>query len=75
MTENSEERKILMCTRCGYRWLQRAAGPLPKVCASKKCKSPYWNRERIKPVEPSAFTRTEADTQDYDAQIEAILRR
>lgn len=33
------------CTRCGYSWHTKE-GTMPKVCANKKCKSPYWNRKR-----------------------------
>lgn len=35
----------LKCTRCGYEWHPRAER-LPKVCANRECKSPYWNRKR-----------------------------
>lgn len=37
----------MRCTRCGYKWNVRKTGKLPKICANEKCKSPYWNRERI----------------------------
>ena len=33
------------CKRCGHEWTPRNNEP-PKVCP--KCKSPYWDRERIK---------------------------
>jgi len=39
----------LKCLRCGYTWFPRQQEP-PKVCASKTCKSPYWNRPRRKKV-------------------------
>lgn len=38
---------IIVCERCGYYWYSREAKP-PKVCANKKCKSPYWNKKRTK---------------------------
>ncbi|MBP1684955.1 MAG: hypothetical protein H6Q33_1098 [Deltaproteobacteria bacterium] len=39
------------CERCGYQWIQRTAGaPEPKVCANRKCKSPYWNKPRQHPA-------------------------
>ena len=34
------------CSRCGHRWTPREWGKLPNVCP--KCKSQYWNRERVK---------------------------
>jgi hypothetical protein len=37
----------LKCERCGYVWTARGEG-LPKVCANRACKSPYWNRPRQK---------------------------
>lgn len=37
----------LKCKRCDYEWIPRRDEP-PKTCASKKCKSPYWNKERIR---------------------------
>lgn len=37
----------LKCTRCGHEWLQRGI-KLPKVCSNLKCKSPYWNKPRVK---------------------------
>lgn len=37
------------CERCGYEWIPRGTVP-PKVCANLKCKSPYWNKPRQRPV-------------------------
>lgn len=37
--------RVLSCERCGHTWLQRKED-LPKTCA--KCKSPYWNKPRIR---------------------------
>ena len=34
----------LVCKRCGYSWFPRTL-ELPDVCANKKCKSKYWNKE------------------------------
>ena len=35
------------CFRCGHEWYPRKPfGPLAKNCP--KCKSPYWNRERMR---------------------------
>lgn len=36
------------CTRCGHEWFPKEYGKMPKFCA--KCRSPYWNRERIREV-------------------------
>lgn len=40
----------LKCTRCGHTWIPRS-DVIPKVCPNPKCKSPYWNRERIRKKE------------------------
>lgn len=32
--------------RCGHEWLPRNAADKPRVCP--KCKSPNWDREKIK---------------------------
>ena len=37
------------CERCGHEWVPRRDRP-PKVCPNLKCKSPYWNRPRQRPV-------------------------
>jgi predicted amidophosphoribosyltransferase len=37
----------LKCERCGYEWIPRS-NTLPKVCPNRKCKSPYWDRERTR---------------------------
>lgn len=35
------------CNRCGHSWKPRQ-DELPKVCPNPKCKSPYWNSERVR---------------------------
>jgi DNA-directed RNA polymerase subunit RPC12/RpoP len=46
------------CNRCNHKWVPRENGE-PKVCPS--CKSPYWNKERVrgvaKPVEVKGNTK------------------
>jgi predicted Zn-ribbon and HTH transcriptional regulator len=40
--------KKYQCSRCGHLWQHRGEkGILPLTCP--KCKSPYWNRERVRP--------------------------
>ena len=34
------------CNRCGHVWYSTTADP--KTCASHACKSPYWNKERVR---------------------------
>ena len=34
------------CNRCDYVWYSVTAEP--KTCANLKCKSHYWNRERVR---------------------------
>jgi len=41
--------QIFHCLRCGYEWVGRRGRPAPKTCANPKCRSPYWDRERIRP--------------------------
>ena len=54
---------LLTCTRCGNVW-RRRADTLPKVCP--KCKSPSWNRERVK-IDAEAYVRR--------ARAEQLARR
>ncbi len=37
----------LRCNRCGYEWYPRAP-KLPGTCPNKACKSPYWNKARVR---------------------------
>ena len=37
----------MRCTRCQHEWDLKGTS-LPKTCPSKRCKSPYWNRVRIR---------------------------
>lgn len=34
------------CKRCGYKWISKLNLSMPKCCPG--CKSPYWNRPRMK---------------------------
>lgn len=34
------------CNRCQYKWTSKAASP--ERCANPDCRSPYWNRERVR---------------------------
>jgi len=38
-----------VCKRCGHEWTPRSE-LRPKVCPNLKCKSPYWDRERVRKV-------------------------
>ena len=38
--------KKLHCLRCGYEWIPKYEGKIPKNCANPKCNSPYWNKPR-----------------------------
>ena len=35
------------CGRCGHEWIPQITAE-PKRCP--KCKSPYWNKKRVRPV-------------------------
>lgn len=37
------------CFRCGHEWISSDKEQIPKVCP--RCKSPYWDRPRLKPKE------------------------
>ena len=45
---------LLECNRCGHKWWPRILGgeeariEIPAHCA--KCKTPYWNKPRVKPI-------------------------
>lgn len=41
---------ILKCLRCNHEWIPRSSTP-PYVCS--RCRSPYWNKERIRPKKPA----------------------
>ena len=51
--------KELDCKRCGHVWLPRRTEVL--TCPNPKCRSPYWNRERVTPEEKEA--KAKAKTQ------------
>ncbi len=40
--------KAFQCERCGHKWVPRTERR-PTICP--KCKSPYWDKQRIRPVE------------------------
>jgi hypothetical protein len=37
----------LKCLRCGYEWYAKDPEKPPKTCPNPKCKSSYWDRERM----------------------------
>ena len=40
--------KVNRCNRCDHEWAQRSNKLEPKTCP--RCKSPYWDKPRIKKV-------------------------
>lgn len=40
---------LFQCERCTHEWVPRYDEP-PRVCP--KCKSPYWNKPRQRPLTP-----------------------
>lgn len=34
------------CNRCDHIWYSTTSDP--KTCADKDCKSPYWNKKRVR---------------------------
>lgn len=45
---------MLECTRCGYKWFPRTL-TLPEACA--RCRSPYWNKPRVRNIKKQAKKR------------------
>jgi rubrerythrin len=41
----SDKRTTHKCLRCGYVWISKNEAPLS--CPNKKCRSPFWNKERV----------------------------
>ena len=37
----------MKCMRCGYEWVPRTPG-IPRRCAGGACRSPYYNKKRIR---------------------------
>jgi NAD-dependent SIR2 family protein deacetylase len=51
--------KELMCNRCGHEWDRvlvkiRRRSKIPKYCPT--CHSPYWNKERVRPLKEEMVT-------------------
>ncbi len=44
----------LKCKRCGHEWNPKDPNHIPEVCPNPECKSPYWNRERVRKKEKKA---------------------
>ena len=45
------EIKQLTCMRCGYQWYPRVIDgevKIPDTCPQKECRSPYWNKKRVR---------------------------
>lgn len=43
----NDDAEYLKCSRCGHEWKKRGKH-LPEICPNLKCKSPYWNHERVR---------------------------
>lgn len=41
----SKERYLHKCLRCGWEWFSSQVKP--KTCPNPKCRSAYWDREKI----------------------------
>lgn len=39
----------LVCKRCGKEWIPRKEA-MPLTCPNPKCRSPYWNHDRIRTI-------------------------
>ena len=38
---------MLKCNRCGHTWVPRN-NELPTSCPNPECRSPYWNKPRVR---------------------------
>lgn len=38
--------RTVRCTRCGYEWTPLRG--TPRTCANQSCRSPYYNRRRVR---------------------------
>jgi len=47
------------CWRCSHEWLSYDKNNIPKVCP--KCKSPYWDRERLTPKKENKKTKSKGN--------------
>ena len=45
--EGLNQIKKLTCKRCGYTWWPKSPKK-PITCANPKCRSPYWNKLRVR---------------------------
>jgi hypothetical protein len=62
----------LKCKRCGHTWLPRITR-LPKKCAG--CQSPYWNRDRLKPLTKHTKAAAAAATANKDGRKASVKTR
>ena len=70
--EKTTNRKKCTCLRCGWEWFPVKDGE-PKTCTNPKCRSPYWNKERVykwpgKPAPTSKSKRKSAEPKNDAAQ-------
>lgn len=70
----------MRCVRCGREWYPRAPTMLPGTCPS--CKSPYYNKSRVRKlekstvtIEPSAVPPLEEETPAMETPAGAIADR
>lgn len=54
----------LTCIRCGYEWAPNNFNKLPRCCPS--CKSPYWNRPRVRNARTRVAVGTDFDERGAD---------
>ena len=54
------------CERCSHEWIPRDPEQSPSVCP--KCKSPYWDRPRKKPVSMLTY-------EDFRDKIQDTLKK
>jgi len=45
------------CNRCHHKWVARKS----VIIACPKCKSPYWNKERVRKIYDSKNLKAQAD--------------
>jgi len=57
------------CTRCSHEWVPKV-DKAPRVCP--KCKSPYWDRERIRPSSKHLVTISKVEFTGWPRSLNNI---
>ena len=59
------------CGRCDYQWASRTESP--KTCANEKCRSPYWNKKRVRTI--TKPTSVQSVNTNFDLEEPVLTNR